>query len=111
MQALSAQIENQTLQLANLRRNAPAETARKFQDSFTQQSDEFDARLRKQEEAELEAARRAKLEVGEMERLDEVRGTWEKGAEELGELKARMGGTMAKMERAQRAVEFVEGRE
>lgn len=111
VQALSAQIENQTLQLANLRRNAPAETAKKFQDSFAQQSEEFDARLKKQEEVDLAAARESKLDIGEIDRLDEVQGTWQKGTEELGELKARMGGTVAKMERAQKAVDFVERKE
>ena len=111
VQALSAQIENHTLQLANLRRNAPADTARKFQELFAQQSEEFDAKLRKQEEAELMAAREARLDVGEVERLDEVQGTWIRGTEELVDLKARMGGTVAKMERARKAVEFVEGRD
>lgn len=111
VQALSAQIENQTLQLANLRRNAPAETAKRFQDSFAQQSEDFDARLKKHEEADMAAAKESKLDVGEIERLDEVQGTWQKGTEELDELKTRMGGTVAKMERAQKAVDFVEGKE
>jgi len=104
-------MENNTLQLANLRRNAPAESARKFQESFTQQLEDFDARLKKQAEADLATAKESKLDVGDIERLDEVQETWQKGMEELGELKARMGGTVAKMERAQRAVDFVEGKE
>jgi hypothetical protein len=44
-----------------------------------------------------------------MERLGEVQGTWQRGTEELEELIARVGGTVARMERAKRAVEFVEG--
>ena len=67
--------------------------------------------MRKREEAELAAAREAKLDVGEIERLDEVQGSWAKGTEELGELKTRLGGTVAKMERAKKAVDFVEGKE
>lgn len=46
-----------------------------------------------------------------MERLGEVQGTWQRGTEELEELKGRVGGTVARMERAKRAVELVEGRE
>ena len=44
-----------------------------------------------------------------MERLGEVQGTWQRGTEELEELKGKVGGTVARMERAKRAVEFVEG--
>lgn len=61
--------------------------------------------------ADAEAARELKLDVGDMERLGEVQGTWQRGTEELEELKGRVGGTVARMERAKRAVELVEGRE
>lgn len=110
VQALSAQIENQTLHLANLRRNAPAETARKYDEAFSKQSAEYEATLKKQEEDTLAAARASKLNISEAERMDEVQGTWQKGTEELGGLKTRLGSTIAKMERAQKAVEYVEGK-
>lgn len=67
--------------------------------------------MRAQAEIDARAAEELKLDVGEVERLDEVRGTYQKGLEELEELKGRVGGTVARMERARRAVEFVEGRE
>jgi kinetochor protein Mis14/NSL1 len=109
VQSLSAQIENQTLQLASLRRDAPGATARKFEEEFKRRSEEDEARVKKQEEMDAEAARELKLDVGDVERLGEVQGTWQRGTEELEELKARVGGTVARMERAKRAVEFVEG--
>lgn len=108
VQALSAQIENQTLQLANLRRNAPAATAKKYDEAFAKQSEEYNAKLKKQEENDIATARDTKLDVGEVERLEEVQGTWQKGTEELEDLKSRLGSTVAKMERAQKAVEYVE---
>jgi kinetochor protein Mis14/NSL1 len=109
VQALSAQIESQTLELASLRRNAPGATAKKFEEEFKRRSEEDEARVKKQEEIDAEAARELKLDVGDMERLGEVQGTWQRGTEELEELKGKVGGTIARMERAKRAVEFVEG--
>lgn len=111
VQSLSAQIENQTLQLASLRRDAPAATAKKFEEEFARRSEEDAARVKKQEELDAEAARELKLDVGDVERLGEVQGTWQRGTEELEELKGRVGGTVARMEKARRAVDFVEGRE
>jgi kinetochor protein Mis14/NSL1 len=52
-----------------------------------------------------------KLDVGDVERLGEVQGTWQRGTEQLEDLKGKVGGTVARMERAKRAVEFVEGRD
>ena len=60
---------------------------------------------------DAEAARVMKLDVGDVERLDEVQGTWQRGTEQLEDLKGKVGGTVARMERAKRAVEFVEGRD
>jgi hypothetical protein len=46
-----------------------------------------------------------------VERLGEIEGTWQRGTEELEDLKGKVGGTVARMERAKTAVEFVEGRD
>ncbi|KAK4548811.1 hypothetical protein LTR36_008584 [Oleoguttula mirabilis] len=108
IQNLSAQIEQRTLDLANLRRKAPAETSQRFQDSFTKQSAEYDARLQKDEEEKLEAAKGTKVDIGEMERLDELQNTWSKGSDQLLALKSGLGGTVARMEKAQKAVAVVE---
>jgi kinetochor protein Mis14/NSL1 len=60
---------------------------------------------------DAEAASALKLDVGDVERLGEIEGTWQRGTEELEDLKGKVGGTVARMERAKRAVEFVEGRD
>lgn len=108
IQGLASQIEQQTLQLANLRRTAPAETAQRFQDSFTQQSDQYDAQLRRDEEDRLRAAKDTDIDIGEVQRSDEIQSTWQHGAENLMALKSGLGGTVAKMERAQQAVNVIE---
>ena len=60
---------------------------------------------------DAEAARAMKLDVVDVERLGEIEGTWQRGTEQLEDLKGKVGGTVARMERAKRAVEFVEGRD
>ena len=46
------------------------------------------------------------MEFGEVERLDEVQAAWQNGSENLTALKSGLGGTVAKMERAQQAVDL-----
>lgn len=108
IQALSAQIEEHTLHLANLRRTAPAETSQKFQQSFAKTSEKDDARLQRIGDKQLQEAQDTKMDVGEVERLDEVQATMQHGSEGLISLKSGLGGTVAKMERAQQAVELFE---
>lgn len=110
MQALSSQIERHTLDLANLRRTAPAESSRKFQESFTQHSQLDDARLQRDETDRLAAAKDTEMKIGETERMEEVQSTWQSGAQSLLALKTGLGGTVEKMERAQRVVDVLEGR-
>ncbi|EME42210.1 hypothetical protein DOTSEDRAFT_108692, partial [Dothistroma septosporum NZE10] len=50
VQSLSAQIESQTLQLANLRRKAPQETAQAFIRSFEKQSEEYETKIKEDRE-------------------------------------------------------------
>ncbi|KAI7141741.1 hypothetical protein KC343_g14873 [Hortaea werneckii] len=108
IQNLSAQIEQRTLDLANLRRNAPAETSKRFQDSFAKQTEDYDARLQKDEQMKLDEAKNTHMEIGEMERLDEMQSAWTKGTEQLQELKTGLGSTVARMEKAEKAVGVLE---
>ncbi|KAI7171145.1 hypothetical protein D0869_10698 [Hortaea werneckii] len=108
IQNLSAQIEQRTLDLANLRRNAPAETSKRFQDSFAKQTEEYDTRLQKDEQMKLDEARSTHMEIEEMERLDEMQNAWTKGTEQLQELRTGLGSTVARMEKAEKAVGVLE---
>ncbi|GAB1725721.1 hypothetical protein NU195Hw_g4878t1 [Hortaea werneckii] len=108
IQNLSAQIEQRTLDLANLRRNAPAETSKRFQDSFAKQTEDYNTRLQKDEQMKLDEARNTRMEIGEMERLDEMQSAWSKGTEQLQELRTGLGSTVARMEKAEKAVGVLE---
>ena len=46
----------------------------------------------------------------DMERLDEVQSSWQTGSESLNALKSGLGGTVAKMERAQQAADALQER-
>lgn len=110
IQNLSQQIEQHTLQLATLRRNAPAETSQRFQDSFAKQTETYDAQMSKDEQDRLTVARSTKVDVDEMARLDEMQRSWQRGMEGLVVLKSGLGSTVAKMERAQKAVDEIESK-
>ena len=104
IQNLSTQIEQRTLDLANLRRNAPAETSRRYQQVFDEQTEKYDGRLERDREEGVEKARGTDIGIEEVERLDEMQISWARGSEQLLALKSGLGGTVARMEKAQRAV-------
>lgn len=64
--------------------------------------------MKAEQEARLEAARATNVGVGEVKRVDEMQGTLEKGKADLAALNSGLEGTLAKMEKAQKAVEVVE---
>jgi kinetochor protein Mis14/NSL1 len=66
--------------------------------------------LQQNEEAKLQEAKNTKMEIGELERLDEIQSTWQSGSEALTSLKTGLGGTVAKAERAQQVVSVLEER-
>jgi kinetochor protein Mis14/NSL1 len=96
------------LQLANLRRTAPAETARKYEDQFAKRTAESDARIRADEEARLAAAQATMVDVGIVERVDEMQQSWQKASSDLAGLKTGLGSSVARMEKAQKAAEVIE---
>lgn len=110
VQSLSAQIEGQTLQLAKMRRDIPAATAKEYEERSNREGEEDEAYVEKYKR-HLEAAQEMKLDLGNTARLGEMEETWQQGTEELEELKWTIGRTVAKMERAKRSVDFVEERE
>jgi kinetochor protein Mis14/NSL1 len=110
IQSISAQIEKEQLQLANLRRTAPARTAKRFQDSFEKTSEQEDARLQKAQEVQLDSARQTKMEVSVPERLDEMQASLRTGSETLHTLKPGYERSLSGMGRAQEAMDFVEGK-
>jgi len=91
-----------------LRRTAPVATARRFEKRYVRDTSQYDARLVEAEERKLAAARETKIDVGQLDRVDEMQSTWQSGSDELLTLKAGFGGTVAKMEKAKAAVDVAE---
>ncbi|KAK4556192.1 hypothetical protein LTR86_006889 [Recurvomyces mirabilis] len=108
LQALSAQIEAQTLQLANLRRTAPGETARKWEEGFVESGKSWEERFAGEERERMEEARGVDVSASQVERQGEVERGWRDGEERLGVLKTGMGSTVARLEKAKMAVEVAE---
>lgn len=110
IQNISAQIESLTLLLANLRRQAPAQAAVAYNTRAQKERQEFESRLLEMEKERLEeVVRSVRTGAEEVMRWDEVRGTWASGTRTLAEVKERIGGTAARLERALRAAEYVHG--
>ena len=65
--------------------------------------------MQKLEEVTLQDARNTSMDIEATERLDEIQATWQNGSDNLVSLKSGLGGTVAKMERAQKAVGVLEG--
>lgn len=108
IQILSAQIESHTLQMANLRRKEPQQAAQNFAAFFEKQSEEYDRNLKADQENQLEAARATAFDLAQLERVEEIGETYQKGTEDLAALSSVLGGTINKMERAQRAAAAVD---
>ncbi|KAK5718828.1 hypothetical protein LTR17_015593 [Elasticomyces elasticus] len=108
LQSLSAQIEHQTLQLANMRRTRPAETAQHFQNKFAESIEEDNIKLSEAEKQKIESAKGTSIDPGHIDRVDEMQSTWQNGSEELLALKSGLGGTVARLEKAQKAVDVVQ---
>ncbi|KAK5714533.1 hypothetical protein LTR15_010715 [Elasticomyces elasticus] len=108
LQSLSAQIEHQTLQLANMRRTRPAETAQHFQKKLAESIEKDNIKLSEAEKEKIESAKGTSIDPGHIERVDEMQSTWQNGSEELVALKSGLGGTVARLEKAQVAVDVVQ---
>jgi len=109
IQASSAQIEELTLTLANLRRTAPAEAASAFQTTSDAQSKAWEKRFSEAEERTMREARESELDVAGLERIAEMQETWERGLGSLVTSKAGIGGTVARLERAREVVAYLDG--
>ena len=100
-------MESRTLHLAKLRRERPAEASHQFVNSFEKESERYDDLLQKDQERQLKLAQSANVRVNEVERVDEIESSLQTGTEQLTVLKSGLGSTVAKMERAQQAVDVL----
>ncbi|KAH9827543.1 Kinetochore protein Mis14 like [Teratosphaeria destructans] len=107
LQALAAQIDHQTLQLANLRKTAPTDTAKKYQREMEKAEIAHDAEMARVVEEKVAMAREMEVRSVEVEGLEEMERVWRRGIETVEELKGELGSTVERVERAKRAVEVL----
>ncbi|KAH7058982.1 hypothetical protein B0J12DRAFT_379666 [Macrophomina phaseolina] len=108
IRALEAQKETLTEKVADLRREAPKKAAEAYQEAFVKESEEIERRAREREETAVCSAAGTKLEAGEMRRWDDVEQMWERGTQNLVDLKDGLPGTTARVSRAQQVAHHLE---
>ena len=107
LRTLYTEFDTQSTRIAELRRDAPGAAARGY-------VERLEAELKREED--LEKERKSKnanvgvenLDIGIRKRPDDMKGMWGKGTKGLVEL-GKIPGTLAKLERAEKAVEVVKG--
>jgi len=110
IRALETQKLLLTERVADLRRTAPQQSARNWRERYLAEQEQLDREMRDAEELAVETARGAQLEIGELPRWDEVKGTWERSTEGLVELTSGLTESVARGERAGRVVVYLEGK-
>ena len=107
LRILYAEFEVQSTRVAELRREAPGAAARRYMERLEEElrvEKEWErTRETKGEETDMEP-----LDIGSLERREDVERMWGRGAQGLVDL-GKVPGVLAKLERAGKAVEVVEG--
>lgn len=103
LRTLYAEFDTQSTRIAELRRDAPGAAARGY-------VERLEAELKREEDLEKERNSKSveNLDIGNQKRLDDMTGMWGKGTKGLVEL-GKIPGILAKLERAEKAVEVVKG--
>ena len=107
LRTLYADFDTQSTRIAELRRDAPGAAARGY-------VERLEAELKREEDLEQERKSKSanvdveSLGIGISKRPDDMKGMWGKGTKGLVEL-GKIPGILAKLERAEKAVEIVNG--
>ncbi|KAL9072277.1 MAG: hypothetical protein Q9157_005167 [Trypethelium eluteriae] len=96
------------LSLANLRRTAPAQAARSFQTNYEAHSSGLNSLTKAETERLNKQSNDYELNIGKLERWDDVEKTYERGTQGLLDLKSGLTETVARCERAVEAANEVE---
>lgn len=107
LRTLYADFEVQSTRVAELRREAPGAAARRYMERLEEEL-KVEGELEKEREAKVEDMDVDVMDTGILERRDDVERSWERGTQGLLEL-GKVPGVLAKLERAGRAVEVIEG--
>lgn len=111
IQDTSSQIEALTLELANLRRTAPAIAAQKYREESAVEDQTWKDRLVVESERQLDEARRTDIAVSGLERSEDMHRTYSQGTECLVDAKDGIGATIARLEKARDVVGYLQGRQ
>ncbi|PNS17500.1 hypothetical protein CAC42_8043 [Sphaceloma murrayae] len=109
IQSVASEIEDLQLQLANVRRTAPARAAEGYTAALERETKMWREEIGRAEEVEMERAREVKLEVEGLEGMEDMKRSWEEGTRRLMEVKGGIGGVVGKSERAKEGVGYLEG--
>jgi kinetochor protein Mis14/NSL1 len=105
IRALEATKEALTEKVADLRRTAPSQAAKDFQEQWVKDGAAFDARMEQQDN---DSSNSHVIAIGNMKRWDDVQARWNRGSESLVALKGNLTETVAHLERATAVVEHME---
>ncbi|KAI5248932.1 hypothetical protein E4T43_00970 [Aureobasidium subglaciale] len=110
LQKLSAQVENLTLQLANLRRTAPAQAAAAYATKLEDEERLFeDMRKRAEEERNIHLQEQGvSLGVENLRDWDECERNWEVATRSLVDVKESIGATSARLVQARDAAAYLD---
>ena len=106
LRTLYAEFEVQSTRVAELRREAPGAAARRYTERLEEEL-RMEKELEKMRELKGEEMDAEPLDVGALERKEDVKRMWRRGTQGLVDL-GKVPGVLAKLERAGKAVEVVE---
>ncbi|KAI9773428.1 MAG: hypothetical protein M1840_007644 [Geoglossum simile] len=108
LQAVQSTLEASTLTLSQFRRTAPGAAANAYTQHSTEQAATITAAIASLNAAAVEGEGQM-LDIKSLERQGEVERTYGRAVGELGDLKSGLPATVARLERARKAAEHVEG--
>ena len=110
--ALATQEEELIEEIARMRREVPGKIVEQRRNTYREVENADEEILRVVDEVAISDAEKGPgVEIGKLERQDRVEGAWNGGIEGLERMVDGLPGSVAKMERAEKAEAYVLGRE
>ncbi|KAF4549043.1 Kinetochore protein Mis14-like protein [Elsinoe fawcettii] len=108
IQAVSGEIEDLTLELANLRREAPGKMAGMWEGRQEEERRWWEEKMRRGEEKRDGERGEIEVKVEGLEDVGDMRRSWEEGTRRLVEVKEGIGAVVGRGERAREGVRYLE---
>lgn len=104
IRALEATKESLTEKVADLRRTAPSQAAKDFQEQWVKDGEAFESGMEQEDDG---SSNSHPIDIGDMKRWHDVQASWNRGTESLVALKGNLTETVARLERAKAVVEHM----